>query len=232
MQEKTTKKKVISRVFIIAGVLAIAVTGAIEAYQYPWLALLTNRQEESAVSDPKPIILEGIDASSRLEIDEKLAGTGAKPDLKHPDILPGVQEESDMSSVYTQLGIIKIPKINVSEFILEGTQGGLRYGVGHEESTAGIGGAGNCAIAGHRNTHFRYLDKLVIGDWIICKAAGNKYIYEVYEVFEVLPEESWVLSGVENETYVLTLITCTPYTLSTERLIVRARLLNINGIPV
>lgn len=232
MQQKTMKKRIFPRIFIGIGIMIIVVTGAIEASHYPWLALLSNRQTESEISDPKPIILSGVDENSRWEIKEELAGTGAKPDLTHPEILPGAEEEMDIPSIYVQLGIIKIPKINVSEFVLEGTQGGIRYGVGHEESTEGIGEAGNCVIAGHRNTHFRYLNKLSAGDWITIKAAENKYIYEVYEIFEVLPEESWVLSDVENEEYVLTLITCTPYTLSTERLIVRARLLNINGIAI
>ncbi|NCB41616.1 MAG: class D sortase [Clostridia bacterium] len=232
MQEKRLNRKIISRVFIGIGLLAIVSIGAIEAYHYPWLALLSNRQEESALPDPKPIVLEGMDVDSTLEVGEGSSSGGAKPYFENPDILPGEESKNAISSVYIQLGMIKIPKIDVSEYVLEGTQGELRYGVGHIESTEDIGEAGNCALAGHRNTHFRYLNKLSDGDKIIFKVEENTYIYEVYELFTVLPEETWVLDDVNNEAYVLTLITCTPYAVSSDRLIVRARLLNINGFSI
>lgn len=232
MQGKSLSRRGVAQFFIAAGLVCIVVIGVIQAYHYPWLSLLRNRQDEAALPDPKPIVLEGVDGESFLETGEGSYANNAKPYVENPDILPGETADYSASSVYIQLGIIKIPKIGVSEYVLEGTRGELRYGVGHIESTESIGEAGNCALAGHRNTHFRYLNKLSVGDKIILKAAENTYIYEVYESFTVLPEEIWVLDDVDNETYVLTLITCTPYAVSSDRLIVRARLLNINGVAV
>ncbi len=106
----------------------------------------------------------------------------------------------------------------------------MKYGVGHLPSTAAIGQKGNCAISGHRTFPFRYLDMLKEGDSVILKFGDNRYTYTVYESFTVLPEEVWVLDSVEGKEYVLTLITCTPYMVSSHRLIVRAELSDINGI--
>ena len=106
----------------------------------------------------------------------------------------------------------------------------MKYGVGHVTGTAMPGEKGNCAISGHRPYPFRYLDTLTEGDKVIVKRDGVVYTYSVYESFEVLPEETWVLDNIIGEKYTLTLITCTPYMVSSHRLIVRARLIDIDGM--
>lgn len=126
------------------------------------------------------------------------------------------------------IGVIKISKIKVKSPIVEGVKSvNLKVGVGHIPGTAGLGQAGNCALAGHRSytfgRFFNRLDELKIGDMISIITRDGEYKYKVYEKTVVLPSDVSVLKGSKNES-VLTLITCTPIYVATHRLIVKARL--------
>lgn len=126
-------------------------------------------------------------------------------------------------------GIIDIPKINVSSAILEGTDDkALKYAVGHYPETAQPGEKGNCVLLGHRNYvyghFFRRLNELEVGDEVIIKKDTNTFTYVVTESFVVSPEEVWVLDETENAE--ITMITCTPLGIYTDRLIVKGLLLS------
>lgn len=225
-------RRIVSRLLILAGLALVLAALVLEAYHYPWRMLFGNDQSEASVPDPAPIVLQNEDRDSIVVQSEPETAPAVSPE-ENPDadLLPGDEEAATSHlSAYVQLGILKIPKLDVSEYVLEGTQRQLRYGVGHVEGSAGPGQKGNCAIAGHRTTPFRYLDKLDPEDSVILKDDVNVYTYLVYDSFDVLPSETWVLEDVEGEEYALTLITCTPYLVSSHRLIVRARLTDINGM--
>lgn len=247
MRIRKNTQRILSRLVVAAGVFLIAAGITFEAYNYPWNTLFSTRTVAASISDPTPIVLRGEDANSTLgeataspdknsteqialnsdDLSENPASAeGTYPD----DILPGGKNEDAASSEYLQLGIIKIPKINVSRYVLEGTQRQLKYGVGHVEGTAGIGELGNCALAGHNDSSFRYLYMLTPGDTVVFDVGNNIYTYTVYDSFKVDPNETWVLSPIDSERYILTMITCTPYLISTQRLIVRACLTDINGM--
>ncbi len=208
---------------MVLGLVLVAVAVAIEAADYPWGRLFGVVPE--ALPDPAPIVLTGEDADSLLT-DE------AEPVPEDESgILPGEETEDGPPEAYVRLGILKIPSLGVSQHVLEGTGRQMRYGVGHVVGTAGLGQEGNCAIAGHRPSPFRYLDKLREGDKITLGEGETLYTYTVYESFSVLPEETWVLSDIPGETDTLTLITCTPYLVSSHRLVVRARLTDTGVNP-
>jgi sortase A len=85
-------------------------------------------------------------------------------------------------------------------------------------------------LAGHRlgwpgtKSHlvFYHLDKLARGDEIVLKDRdGKRYTYRVSEMFEVEPNDSWVMGKVRGRD-MLTLQTCTPIPTWEKRLIVRA----------
>src|SRR5579859_793171 len=70
------------------------------------------------------------------------------------------------------LGEIAIPRLGVTSIILEGTKPPtLRRAVGHIPGTPLPGEPGNVSIAGHRDTFFRPLRRIIAGDDIIVKAA-------------------------------------------------------------
>jgi sortase A len=218
------KRRVLPRVLVGTGLVLIAAVLVIEAYNYPWGMLFGSVPE--ALPDPDPIVLRAEDADSTLAFGTPEADAG---EAAESEILPGDETEDAPVEVYYQLGVLKIPALGVSQHVLEGTQRQLSYGVGHVTGTAGLGQQGNCAIAGHRPSPFRYLDKLAAGDAITLSAGEDVFTYTVYESFNVLPEDTWVLAAIPSETATLTLITCTPYLVSSHRLIVRARLTDVNG---
>lgn len=249
------RRNMIFALLLIAVGLVLVVTAVImEASHYPWGILFgTASQDADALPDPPPIVLdpedqdvvitegvpatEGTDTGTAGEEIEASDTPDADPSASEvsPSAgteLPGNTEDTEKApavSKFVVLGTIKIPVLNVSQNLLEGSGKQMKYGVGHITSTAAPGQKGNCAVSGHRTYPFRYLDQLKPGDHIVIKAGGVSYTYEVYESFEVLPTEVWVLNSIPGEDYALTVITCTPYMVSSHRLIVRARLTDVDG---
>ncbi len=129
---------------------------------------------------------------------------------------------------------MKIPKLGVSVNLFEGAEGQLIKGAGHVTGTSLPDEEGNCAIGGHRNyivmRPFRYLNLLEQGDRIIIKYGGSVYNYTVFSSFIVTADESWVMQEVEGETRMVTLITCDPVIHPVNRLIVWARLSDVDGV--
>lgn len=229
MKRAGKKRNRLSLALILAGLLVLAAVAVFEAYRYPWATIFGGSQSDSALSDPPPIVWEdgGEDAP---EVSGVSSASG--PASSAAAILPGSEAPQEAKPArYAELGIIKIPKLGLSQHILEGSQQQLHYGVGHVTGTALPGAAGNCALAGHNTTSFRYLSRLSTGDSIILKAGGRVFTYSVFKTFTVLPTDVYVLNPVAGESSALTLITCTPYLTGTHRLIVRARLTDVDGRP-
>lgn len=223
MKKKSRVKRILPLLLITIGVLCIATALIIEANRFPWRTYLHMEREAEAIPDPAPIVLSGEDRGISI-----VEGDPLTPEEAY-ELLPGSELDDAPPEVYILLGVMKIPKLEVSQYILEGTQRQMRYGGGHYIGSAGIGEKGNCVISAHRPQAFRYLDLLEDGDIVVMKAKENIYTYTVYESFIVEPTELWVLDPVEDEDYALTMITCTPFMVSSHRLIVRARLTDING---
>ena len=80
------------------------------------------------------------------------------------------------------------------------------------------------ALSGHRglpsSSLFTDLDLLEIGDIFYMEVLGNTSAYKIDQIKTVLPNEIKDLAIVDGEDYV-TLITCTPYSVNTHRLLVR-----------
>lgn len=137
--------------------------------------------------------------------------------------LPKQEEIEDVSYI----GILSIPSIDVYTIIEEGTdKETLKYSVGHFVGTAMPGERGNCAITGHRSysygEYFNRLDELKEEEIIIIKRGQQEFYYRVNEIFIVEPTEVSVLENTTEAT--LTLITCTPVRIGTNRLIIKATL--------
>ncbi|MEO5953946.1 MAG: sortase, partial [Chloroflexia bacterium] len=97
--------------------------------------------------------------------------------------------------------------------------------IGHHEGTGNPGQTGNMVLAGHRDINsalFRELDRLKPGDEVFVSNQIGEYRYVVQDIFEVSPDEAWVMDPTDNKQ--VTLITCTPIGLATRRLIVVAAL--------
>ena len=125
------------------------------------------------------------------------------------------------------IAYVEIPKIDVYLPIFHGTSlEVLSMGAGHLENTSlPIGGEStHSVISAHSawpsQTFFDYLETLDYGDEFYIHILNKTLKYEVDAINVVLPEETKDLYIVDGEDYV-TLLTCTPYSVNTHRLLVR-----------
>ena len=106
---------------------------------------------------------------------------------------------------------LEVPRLGVDQFTLAGASGRtLAFGSGHLTGTALPGDPGNTVLSGHRDTHFKFLQHLQLGDEIVITvASGMQYRYEVAGATVVNHKDMRVTMGSENRQ--LTLITCYPF---------------------
>jgi sortase A len=120
---------------------------------------------------------------------------------------------------------IKIPAIDVSEYVVEGTDtGDLRKGPGHYPDTPLPGERGTSAIAGHRTTYgapFRNVDNLKGGQVIVIDMPDGRFVYRVERVTIVDDQDLSVLEPVGYRRLLLS--ACHPLYSAAERVIVFAR---------
>jgi sortase A len=122
------------------------------------------------------------------------------------------------------VGRVTIPRLDVSAIVNEGVDKmTLARAVGHVPSTARPGEPGNIAIAAHRDTHFRPVRNLKVGDLIQMETKDAVYDYKVEKMWIVSPEDVSVLKP--TKVAALTLITCYPFNFvghAPKRYIIRA----------
>lgn len=97
----------------------------------------------------------------------------------------------------------------------------LKKGVGQHVGTSNPGQNGNMVVSAHNDIFgelFRDLDELKPGDEIILSTATAEYVYRVTGVRIVEPTEVSVMEPTRKPT--ITLISCYPYLVDTERIIV------------
>lgn len=125
------------------------------------------------------------------------------------------------------MGSISIPKIGVEIPIYHTTSDEvLQQGVGHLEGSSlpAGGGSTHAVLAAHRGLPsaklFTDLDQMEEGDHFFLYILDDVLAYEVDQILVVEPDETDALSVIEGEDLV-TLLTCTPYGVNTQRLLVR-----------
>jgi sortase A len=126
---------------------------------------------------------------------------------------------------------LEAPTVGLTATVLEGsTDDMLARAAGHIEGTALPGEAGNVGIAGHRDTTFRPVRSLAIGEVITLVTGTGRFQYRISRTFVVRPDRVSVLDPTVKPT--LTLVTCYPFTFighAPMRYIVQAELLGPKG---
>ncbi|MGH2521597.1 MAG: sortase, partial [Anaerolineales bacterium] len=121
---------------------------------------------------------------------------------------------------------ITIPAIGVDFPVVHGVEWEqLKRGVGHVPDTGLPGQAGNVVLAGHNDVFgepFRDIYLLQPGDEIIVSTFTQQFRYLVTGTRIVPPTEVSVMDPTPNPA--TTLISCWPYLLDTERIVVTAEL--------
>lgn len=100
---------------------------------------------------------------------------------------------------------------DVQLIVLEGGSGRtLAFGPGHLSVSVLPGENGNSVIAGHRDTHFQFLQYLNEGESIEVELAdGGRYLYEITDIDVVDSRRGSIL--LDTETPTMSLITCYPF---------------------
>lgn len=122
-----------------------------------------------------------------------------------------------------------IPKININlPIYLDASYEHMAKGVGQVSGTSiPIGGESTRSVlAGHRgwwtDVFLLYVNDLVEGDKLYIKRGEKTLTYEVFSK-EVISPYDWEKLKVIDKEDIVTLMTCTPYPLSTYRLLVNAK---------
>lgn len=106
---------------------------------------------------------------------------------------------------------IEVKRIGASAIVLESASGqALAFGPGHLQQTVEAGERGIAVYAGHRDTHFRFLRNVIVGDVIeITRRDGKQFRYRADASAIVRFDESGIDPTAQDFELVLT--TCWPF---------------------
>jgi sortase A len=109
------------------------------------------------------------------------------------------------------VGRLRAPRYGIDQIVLAGATGSaLAFAPGHVDGTAMPGRCGNCVLSGHRDTHFRFLERLQPGDALELEAPdGHLQRFAVRSTNVQDRSDVSVLD--DSNAPMLTLITCYPF---------------------
>jgi sortase A len=117
---------------------------------------------------------------------------------------PHVPVEGDV------LGEIQVPRLGINVVVVQGdSHTSLQHAVGHLAKSALPGEWGNVALAGHRDTFFRPLREIQVGDEIRFNTSEQTFEYVVESIEIVAPTDMHVVQATTGHD--LTFITCFPF---------------------
>lgn len=126
---------------------------------------------------------------------------------------------------------ISIPRLGLNAPVVQGDDWeALKRGVGQHIGSANPGENGNLVLSGHNDIYgevFRHLDQLEPGDEIVILTAETRYIYTVTQRQLVAPTFVEVMFPTTDAT--ITLISCYPYMINTQRIIIKGELSGIRS---
>ena len=228
------KRKILTVLAILLGLAGLGVL------LYPsvsnWMEQAKQRRQIAAYQEAQAQMEQKRRAALLAEADrynQKLAELGISFDMlgeaeKEALLIDGKSyDELLLAEDSGVMGYLEIEKIKLKLPIYHGvSEEALESGIGHLEGTSlPVGGETTHAILfGHRGLPsaklFTDLDQLEEGDHFLIHVLNETLCYEVDKISVVKPEETSSLA-VEEGKDLVTLLTCTPYGVNTERLLVR-----------
>ena len=105
---------------------------------------------------------------------------------------------------------LEVPTLDKTLFVMQDASGeSLAFGPGHLPTSAAPGDDGHVVISGHRDTHFKFLQDLQIGQLISLENYGaSRKRYQVVDT-HIIDTDTQTLTFSELDQ--LTLITCYPF---------------------
>ncbi|AIM15819.1 class D sortase [Neobacillus sedimentimangrovi] len=109
------------------------------------------------------------------------------------------------------IGLLVIPRIQAELAIIEGTDPDeLEKGVGHFKGSFFPGENGQIVLSGHRDTVFRRLGELKVGDLLNMQMSNGTFQYEITNM-KIVDEDDRSIITLQNEKEELILTTCYPF---------------------
>ena len=107
---------------------------------------------------------------------------------------------------------LAVPSLGIDQIVLEGAYGRtLAFGPGHVESTGPLEGSDSIILTGHRDTHFRFLEKLHAGETILLQARTGVWHRFVVRDRQIVDSRTATISTQEDKRQLI-LVTCYPFT--------------------
>jgi sortase A len=108
------------------------------------------------------------------------------------------------------LGTLTIPALDQELPIIHGVgEDELEKGIGHFAQSVLPGENNNSVLSGHRDTVFRDLGKLQIGDQLIVQTSAGTFTYEIINTQIVDKDDKTIITPMDHA--VLTVTTCYPF---------------------
>lgn len=231
--EVSTRRRVMDR--LLLGVEVLAVVGLVGVLISGFGVLRDLNQEVASALiqetfTPTPLVMAVVLPSGHTPPDA--FGNTRPNDAEIPEHLrPMVQSLANIpipTAAPDQAIRIQIPAINVDAPIVQGDGfEQLKKGVGQNVASANPGQSGNVVLSAHNDVYgqiFRHLDQLAPGDQIIIYTQQRQYVYVVDRTAIVEPTAVEVMASTGSPT--TTLISCYPYLVNKQRIVVFARLQN------
>ena len=233
------KKKLSNIVIILIFVAGLSLL------VYPFVANKWNSyRQDRLISNYEKIVSQKSDS---IDYDAEMKKAKAYNDALAPHILPDsfikAENQKSEDKSYTSalnlagdgiMAIVEIPKIDVKLPIYHTTsEEVLSKAAGHlEGSSLPVGGKDTHAvISAHRGlpsaTLFTDLDQVKKGDHFLVHVLNKTLCYEVDSIVETEPDDTSALAVQEGKDLV-SLLTCTPYGVNTQRLIVTGHRVSYN----
>ncbi len=222
----------------LIGIGALMIAG-LSLLLYPLLANIWNNHVQSTLVNNYTEAVSTAISEGSINAEAELEKAYQYNEDLLPSILPDSFAEAEANGVDERymsilnvggdgiMGYIQIPSINIKLPIFHTTnEDVLQVGVGHlEGSSLPVGGPStHSVLSAHRGlpsaTLFTDLDKVKIGEDFFIIILDEYYAYEIDSIDVVEPEDTSLLA-VEDGEDLCTLITCTPYGVNTQRLMVR-----------
>ena len=221
---------------LVIGIIFLA---GLSLLLYPFVANQWNNYRQKQLISGYEQVVSDKEAAEEIDYDAERKKAEDYNEALLPCVLPdsfALAESSGVDPVYMNtlniagdemMGSVEIPKINIKIPIYHTTEEDvLNKGAGHlEGSSLPVGGANTHAvISAHRGlpsaSLFTDLDQMKVGDHFLLHVLDETLCYEVDKISVVKPEDTSALA-VEDGQDLVTLLTCTPYGVNTERLVVR-----------
>ena len=221
---------------LVIGIIFLA---GLSLMLYPFVANQWNNYRQKQLISGYEQVVSDKEAAEGIDYDAERKKAEDYNEALLPCVLPdsfALAESSGVDPVYMNtlniagdemMGSVEIPKINIKIPIYHTTEEDvLNKGAVHlEGSSLPVGGANTHAvISAHRGlpsaSLFTDLDQMKVGDHFLLHVLDETLCYEVDKISVVKPEDTSALA-VEDGQDLVTLLTCTPYGVNTERLLVR-----------